>query len=30
VAAAAGYRDVSHTVEIFGVCGRHRRGARSS
>lgn len=25
VAAAAGYSDVSHTVEVFGLCARHRR-----
>jgi Fur family ferric uptake transcriptional regulator len=30
VAEAAGYRDVSHTVEIFGVCGRHRPGTRGA
>lgn len=28
VARAAGFRDVSHTVEIFGNCGRHRGRSR--
>ncbi|MEO9222693.1 MAG: transcriptional repressor [Mycobacteriaceae bacterium] len=26
VAAAAGYTEVSHTVEIFGLCARHPNG----
>jgi Fur family ferric uptake transcriptional regulator len=29
VAAAAGYSDVSHTVEVFGLCSRHRSRKRS-
>ena len=27
VAAAAGYTDISHTVELFGLCAEHSPGA---
>lgn len=29
VAAEAGFADVTHTVEIFGTCSRHRHGTAS-
>jgi Fur family transcriptional regulator, ferric uptake regulator len=30
VATAAGYTDVTHTLEVFGVCPRHTKRKRSS
>ncbi|HWB66278.1 MAG TPA: Fur family transcriptional regulator [Mycobacteriales bacterium] len=30
VGADAGFRDITHTVEVFGICGRHRPPGRGA